>query len=101
MLKNLIVAAAALAFAAPALADRGHGNGRHYDKPRHYKAVHRPHHRPIVVHRPVVVVPPRHVHYHPPVRVYHAPVRVYHPPVYRPVVHPLAPLLSIRFDFPL
>ena len=85
MLKKLILAAAALAIAAPALADDDHrGYGKHYKQ--HY-------------HRPVVVMPPPRVYYAPPPRVYYAP-----PPVaYRPAPVYSEPhgQVSIRLHFPL
>lgn len=96
MLKKLIVAAAGLMIALPALADGGHrGERRHYQPHGHWKHAqrhygHARHHAP----RRVVVVPPPRVVYAPP-RV------VYAPP---PVVHyPPAPVggVSIRLHFPL
>lgn len=80
MLKKLLIAAAGLALATPALAEGWHRG--HY-KPRHE---------------------PRHVrHYHPPVVVYRpAPVAYYHPH-YQParVIYPVAPAISFSFTLPL
>jgi hypothetical protein len=90
MLKKLILAAAALTVAAPALADNGHRpHYRHYDR-HHYHWKHR--------HRPVVVMPPpRVVYYAPPPRVVYAPPRpVYHAPAPAPLGG-----ISIRLHFPL
>jgi len=97
MLKNLILAAAGLAFAAPVLAHDGHRD-RHF---RHFQP------RVVVVHpRPVVVMPPPRVFYAPPAPVYYAPPAVvYRPaPVYSAPVYS-APVpqssVSIRLHFPL
>jgi hypothetical protein len=80
MLKKLVFAAAALALAAPALAD--HGHSKHWKKPhRHY----------YYAPRPVVVMPPPRVYYTPPAPVHVAPPA----PVY------YQPGVSIRFHFPL
>ena len=96
MLKKLILAAAALAIAAPALADDDHrGYGKHYKHhPRHHNKHYKQHY-----HRPVVVMPPPRVYYAPPPRVYYAP-----PPVaYRPAPVYSEPhgQVSIRLHFPL
>ena len=98
MLKNLILAAAGLAFAAPVLAHDGHRD-RHF---RHF------HPRAVVVHpRPVIVRPAPRVFYAPPAPVYYAPppAVLYRPaPVYSAPVYP-APVpqssVSIRLHFPL
>jgi hypothetical protein len=96
MLKKIVLAAAALMIAAPALADGGHRHGhKHGYKHGHY---HWKHH-----HRPVVVMPPPRVYYAPAPRVYYAPPPrvVYAPP--RPVYHAPLPAsgVSIRLHFPL
>ena len=95
MLKKLILAAAALAIAAPALADDHRGRGRHYKHHQHHHYKHFKHH----YHRPVVVMPPPRVYYAPPAPVYYAP-----PPVaYRPAPVYSEPhgQVSIRLHFPL
>lgn len=83
MLKKLLLAAAGLALAAPALADgwhRGHYKPRY--EPRHV----RHYHPPVVVYRPAPVV------YH------YRPYYYYHP---APVAYPVAPGLSLSFTIPL
>jgi hypothetical protein len=94
MLKKLILAAAALAIAAPALAD-GRGHGRHYKHHQHHHYKHYKHH----YHRPIVVMPPPRVYYAPPAPVYYAPP----PVVYRPAPVYSEPhgQVSIRLHFPL
>ena len=99
MLKKLVLAAAALMIAAPALADGGHRHGGHpgWKHQHHWK--HHGHYA-----RPVVVMPPPRVYYAPPPRVYYAPPPrvVYAPPqpVYHPAPHPEGSV-SIRLHFPL
>ena len=91
MLKKIGIAVAALAFAAPALADgwRGHdGRFGHYERFEHRAFVH---------YRPVYVPPPR-VVYGPP--VVYAPAPYYYPPRLA-IAAPLAPGVSIRLDLPL
>lgn len=101
MFKKLILAAAALAFAAPVLADP-HRKG--FDRHGHgHRPAVRQHHHHYHPHRPVVVMPAPRVYYAPPPRVVYAPV--YRPaPVYvaPPVYHSPAPYggVSIRFNIP-
>jgi hypothetical protein len=96
MLKKLILAAAALLIAAPALADNGHRHGHGQGHYKHYKQHYGWKHHP----RPVVVMPPPRVYYAPPPRVIYAPPRpVYHAPVYRAPAP--ASGISIRLHFPL
>jgi hypothetical protein len=103
MLKKLLILAAGLALAAPALADRGHGHQKRHWKPPHHSHYHG---RPVVVVPPArfAYVPPPRVVYAPPPVVYYAPppARVYYAPP--PVVHRApAPAggVSIRLHFPL
>jgi hypothetical protein len=71
MLKKIALAAAALAFAAPAFADGWHhGQYRHYNGPRYYG----------YYHRPVVVVRAPRVYYAPPPVFYAPPPVAYAPP---------------------
>ena len=97
MLKKIAVAAAALAFAAPALADGWHGDrGRHYG---HYRPhPHFAHYRPVYVAPPRVFYAPR-VVYAPPVYYYGAPV-YYGPPRIGISASP-APGVSFSLDLPL
>jgi len=78
MLKKLLLAAAGLALAAPALADGWHRG--HY-KPRHEPRHARHYHPPVVVYRPAPVV----YYYYPPARV----------------AYPVTPGVSLSFTFPL
>jgi hypothetical protein len=95
MLKKLILAAAGLLIAAPALADGGHrhgGQGR-WKHQHHWK--HHGHSHGHLHARPVVVMPPPRVYYAPPPRVVYAPPR----PAY-PAPAPQSSV-SIRLHFPL
>jgi hypothetical protein len=94
MLKKLVLAAAGLLIAAPALADGGHRYGQHYGQRygHHRHHYHWKHH-----HRPVVVMPAPRVYYAPPPRVVYAPPR----PVYRAPAPVPSGGISIGLHFPL
>ena len=93
MLKKIGIAAAALAFAAPALADGWRGHDARFGQYERFGHYERFEHRPIVHYRPVYVPPPR-VVYAP------APYSYYYPPRVA-IAAPLAPGVSIRLDLPL
>ena len=95
MLKKIALAAAALAFAAPALADGWHGHPGRHDGHFQYRPYGAPH---FAHYRPVYVVPPR-VFYAPPAYYYGAPA-YYGPPRIGISASP-APGVSIGIDLPL
>jgi hypothetical protein len=99
MMKKLVLVAAGLALATPALAEGWHrGHDKHRAQPQRHAQHHfRPAHRPVVIHHAPRVIH-RH-HYQPVAYSYYPPPPVaYYPPV---ASFPIASGLSLSFTLPL